>query len=422
MSFKKVSVIGLGYIGLPTAAVLASKGTQVVGVDRNPEVVSCINQGQAHIFEPDLDVLVRNVVANGRLSATTTPQAADAFLITVPTPLDHETKQADLSFVNAAALSIAPVLEKGNLVILESTSPVGTTEQLVSQLSEARPDLTFPNTHGEQSDIRVAYCPERVLPGRILDELVNNDRVIGGMTPRCAQAGADLYKIFLQAECLLTDVRTAEMVKLTENSFRDVNIAFANELSIICEELGINVWELIALANRHPRVNILKPGPGVGGHCVAVDPWFIVSKTPELARLIRTAREVNDAKPAWVVERVWKAVGDYLLANPNKTAKDVTIVCYGLTFKPNIDDLRESPALQIAQTINDMHPGRTLVVEPNIRAVPIINEKPLTLVSMDEASMLSDVVVFLVDHEVFESKGFDAGFVVDTRRGTFVEY
>jgi len=294
-AFKCVSMVGLGYIGLPTAAMLASRKIKVIGVDINQHAVDTINRGEIHIVEPELDIIVQAAVTQGYLRATTKPEPADAFLIAVPTPFkgDHE---PDLSYVEAAAKSIAPVLKKGDLVILESTSPVGTTEQMADWLAQARNDLSFPHQVGEVADVNIAYCPERVLPGKVVHELVSNDRVIGGMTQRCSQRATELYKTFVEAECIPTNARTAEMCKLTENSFRDVNIAFANELSIICDKLDINVWELIKLANHHPRVNILQPGPGVGGHCIAVDPWFIVSKTPQEARLIHTARQVNDGK------------------------------------------------------------------------------------------------------------------------------
>ena len=299
MQFTSLSVIGLGYIGLPTAAVFASRKIRVIGVDVNKKAVDIINQGKIHIVEPDLDIAVHAAVMAGFLKATTIAEPADAFIVAVPTPFKGDNHEPDLSYIESACRSIAPVLAKGNLVILESTSPVGATEQMSAWLAELRPDLTFPQTTGEASDIRVAHCPERVLPGHVMRELIENDRVVGGLTAKCSEYAVALYKSFVQGACIVTNARTAEMAKLTENSFRDVNIAFANELSMICDELDINVWELIQLANRHPRVNILQPGPGVGGHCIAVDPWFIVSKTPEQARLIRTAREVNDSKPEW---------------------------------------------------------------------------------------------------------------------------
>ncbi|WP_426608097.1 UDP-N-acetyl-D-mannosamine dehydrogenase [Pantoea anthophila] len=415
MSFETISVIGLGYIGLPTAAVFASKGKKVVGVDINARAVETINRGAIHIVEPDLDQVVHAAVTRGDLRATTQPEPADAFLIAVPTPFkdDH---QPDLRFVKAAAESIAPVLKKGDLVILESTSPVGSTEQMADWLAAARPDLRFPQ-HGETPDVFVAYCPERVLPGQVMVELINNDRVIGGMTPACSARASELYRIFLKGECVETNARTAEMCKLTENSFRDVNIAFANELSLICADQGINVWELIALANRHPRVNILQPGPGVGGHCIAVDPWFIVAQNPELARLIRTAREVNDAKPQWVLDQVKTALAE-CLTQTGKRASDITIACFGLAFKPNIDDLRESPAVGVAQKIAEWHRGTTWVVEPHITQIADALAGKAELVPGEQALAQADILVMLVDHRAF--RAIDAAqvqqqWIVDTK-------
>ncbi|MDI5934349.1 UDP-N-acetyl-D-mannosamine dehydrogenase [Halomonas kalidii] len=403
MDFNTISVIGLGYIGLPTAAVIASRRKRVIGVDINRQAVETINRGEIHIVEPELDMLVHAAVKEGYLHATTQPEPADVFLVAVPTPFKQEEgkeKIPDLRYIRAASEAIAQVLKPGDLVILESTSPVGATEQMAAWLAEARPDLTFPQTHGEESDIRVAHCPERVLPGHVVRELVENDRVIGGMTAKCSNAATALYEIFVEGECITTTARTAEMAKLTENSFRDVNIAFANELSIICDKLDINVWELIRLANRHPRVKILQPGPGVGGHCIAVDPWFIVSETPEEARLIRTAREVNDSKPMWVVGKVKQAVADYLQENPEKSAKDVTIACYGITFKADIDDLRESPALAIVEQLCDWHSGTIQVIEPNIDNLPeSLNEAQLTT---SENAKCSDIQLMLVDHRGFK--------------------
>jgi UDP-N-acetyl-D-mannosaminuronic acid dehydrogenase len=404
-SINTISIIGLGYIGLPTAAVFASRKVKVIGVDVNQHAVDTINQGRIHIVEPDLDMVVHAAVKEGYLRASTHPEPADAFLIAVPTPFKAGPTgphHPDLDYIEAASRSIAPVLKKGDLVILESTSPVGATEQMAAWLSEARPDLTFPQTHGEGSDIRVAHCPERVLPGHVLRELLQNDRVIGGMTPKCSQAAARLYKTFVQGECVITNARTAEMCKLTENSFRDVNIAFANELSIICDKLNIDVWELIRLANRHPRVNILQPGPGVGGHCIAVDPWFIVSAAPDEARLIRAAREVNDGKPTWVIEKVKLAIADHLMAHPDKTIRDVSVACLGLAFKPDIDDLRESPSAAIAQRLANEHPGAVYAVEPNIHALPAHWSTGLVLKPMDEALDRADIVVILVDHKAFK--------------------
>ena len=415
MSFETISVIGLGYIGLPTAAVFASKGKKVVGVDINARAVETINRGAIHIVEPDLDEVVHAAVTRGDLRATTQPEPADAFLIAVPTPFKDE-YQPDLRFVKAAAESIAPVLKKGDLVILESTSPVGSTEQMAEWLAAARPDLRFPQ-HGETPDIFVAYCPERVLPGKVMVELINNDRVIGGMTPACSARASDLYRLFLKGECVETNARTAEMCKLTENSFRDVNIAFANELSLICAEQGINVWELIALANRHPRVNILQPGPGVGGHCIAVDPWFIVAQNPELARLIRTAREVNDAKPQWVLDQVKTALAD-CLTQTGKRASEVTIACFGLAFKPDIDDLRESPAVGVTQKIAEWHSGKTWVVEPHIEQLADSLAVNAELVSCEQALAQADILVMLVDHRAFRAinaADVQQNWIVDTK-------
>jgi UDP-N-acetyl-D-mannosaminuronic acid dehydrogenase len=417
MSFETISVVGLGYIGLPTAAVFASRKKKVIGVDVNQQAVDTINRGEIHIVEPDLDMVVHAAVTEGYLRATTKAEPADAFLIAVPTPFKGD-YEPDLSYIESASKAIAPVLKKGDLVILESTSPVGATEQMAAWLAEARPELSFPQTHGEDSDIRVAHCPERVLPGHVLRELVQNDRVIGGMTAKCSEAAVRLYKTFVEGDCVITNARTAEMCKLTENSFRDVNIAFANELSIICDKLDINVWELIRLANRHPRVNILQPGPGVGGHCIAVDPWFIVSKTPEQARLIRTAREVNDSKPQWVLDKVKLAVAEFLLSNPEKTAVEVTIACFGLAFKPDIDDLRESPAVAIAQQVVAIHPGPVLAVEPNIEELPSKLAGKLGLSSIEAALAEANVVVLLVDHQSFKeipASILASHRVVDTR-------
>jgi len=415
MSFDTISVIGLGYIGLPTAAVFASQKKKVVGVDINAHAVETINRGAIHIVEPALDKVVHDAVTQGFLRATTQPEAADAFLIAVPTPFmaDH---QPDLRFVKAAAESIAPVLKKGDLVILESTSPVGATEQMAEWLAVTRPDLRFPQ-HGGTPDIFIAYCPERVLPGKIMQELIHNDRVIGGMTPACSAQASALYRIFLQGECVETNARTAELCKLTENSFRDVNIAFANELSLICADQGINVWELIALANRHPRVNILQPGPGVGGHCIAVDPWFIVAQNPSLARLIRTAREVNDSKPHWVLNQVKAALAD-CLTQSGKRADEIVIACFGLAFKPNIDDLRESPAMQVAQMIAEWHRGQSWVVEPHIVALPAALADKAALVSREQALAEADVLVMLVDHDHFravDASQVTQNWIVDTR-------
>lgn len=414
MHYQTISVVGLGYIGLPTAAVFASRNKMVIGVDVNPLAIQTINRGEIHIVEPDLDKVVQAAVANGYLRATLIAEPADAFLVAVPTPFkgDHE---PDLSYIESACKSIAPVLKKGDLIVLESTSPVGATEQMAAWLAEARPDLTFPQTHGEASDIRVAHCPERVLPGHVLRELVENDRVIGGMTSKCSDAAVALYKIFVEGDCIITDARTAEMCKLTENSFRDVNIAFANELSIICDKLDINVWELIRLANRHPRVNILQPGPGVGGHCIAIDPWFIVSQTPEHAKLIRAAREVNEQKPEWVIEKVRQEINHHTINNPQKKTKDVTIACFGLAFKANIDDLRESPAMKIIDSLSKIHDGPVLAIEPNIEKLPEHISEKIKLSNIEAAISEADILVLLVDHYEFKSLNINDKRFLDTR-------
>ena len=393
LSYETISVVGMGYIGLPTAAAFASRKKKVIGVDVNQQTVDTINRGEIHIVEPDLDMVVHAAVTEGYLRATTVPEPADAFLIAVPTPFkgDHE---PDLSYIEAASKAIAPVLKPGDLVILESTSPVGATEQMAKWMADSRPDLTFPQSKGENSDIRIAHCPERVLPGQVMRELIENDRVIGGLTPKCSEAAAHLYKTFVKGECVITNARTAEMAKLTENSYRDVNIAFANELSIICDKLDINVWELIQLANRHPRVNILQPGPGVGGHCIAVDPWFIVDSAPEEARLIKAARVVNDRKPEKVLEVIDKAAELFR----NSHGREPVIACLGLAFKANIDDLRESPSVHIAHQLKQTYGGELLFVEPNLS-----DHQQFELTDYADACAKADIICTLVAHEEFKN-------------------
>ena len=400
MMFNSICVVGLGYIGLPTAAMFASKGKSVLGVDVSQHVVNTINSGNIHIVEPSLDIIVEEAIKSRQLRASTSAKPADAFLIAVPTPfksqgLKSTIPQPDLSYIKAAAKEIARVLKSGDLVVLESTSPVGTTDQMAAWLSEERKDLTFPQTHGDESDIRVAYCPERVLPGNVIRELVTNDRVIGGMTNNCTLSATELYKIFVEGECVTTNARTAEMSKLVENASRDVAIAFANELSIICDSLDINALELISLANRHPRVNILQPGCGVGGHCIAVDPWFIVSESPDTANLIETARRVNDYKPFWVIDKVRSAVADFSTNKIMDAERNVSIACYGLAFKPDIDDLRESPALLIAQTLGSTHSGEVYACEPHIESY---DGAEFDLVDAEFALSNADIHVFLVKH------------------------
>jgi UDP-N-acetyl-D-mannosaminuronic acid dehydrogenase len=401
--YQTICVMGLGYIGLPTASLLATKGFSVTGVDVSQKVVDTINKGEIHIVEPDLDILVKSAVHSGNLSASLEPVEADVFIIAVPTPFkdggpDHISgKKPDLSYIEAATKKISPFIKPGNLVILESTSPVGTTDEVVAEILKQ-------DGHSIGEDIYIAHCPERVLPGRILIELVENDRVVGGINESSTDVAVEFYERFVRGEVLPTTAKTAEMVKLTENSSRDVQIAFANELSMICEGEIINTWEVIALANRHPRVNILNPGPGVGGHCIAVDPWFIVDRSPECSNLIRTAREVNDAKPEWVIERVRKCADKF---------KNPVIACLGLAFKADVDDLRESPAFDIVKKLKALNLGELLVCEPNLK-----EHDDFKLCTMDEAIKKADIVLLLVDHKKF--KGFKAvelneKILIDTR-------
>ena len=394
---RNICVVGLGYIGLPTAALLARSGWNVNGVDINNHVIETINKGKIHIVEPELDIAVKSAVENKRLVASAAPSKSDAFFIAVPTPCKGADHTPDISYIQAAAQTIAPVLEAGNLVVLESTSPVGTTEKLSAWLAELRPDLSFPQDKGKDSDIRIAFCPERVLPGQVMSELVSNDRIIGGMTEKCAQQAREIYETFVRGACMVTGTRTAELCKLAENAYRDINIAYANELSLICDEADIDVRELIRLTNHHPRVDILQPGPGVGGHSIAVDPWFIVSQAPELSRLIRTAREVNDFKPNWVFNKVLTAYHDF----EKKFARKPKLALMGLAFKPNIDDLRESPALQIAQKVYQELGSDIIIVEPHVKTAPE-NLKPLPLTQTGTAIHDADILVFLVAHTAFK--------------------
>ncbi|HEY3375063.1 MAG TPA: UDP-N-acetyl-D-mannosamine dehydrogenase [Candidatus Aquicultor sp.] len=400
--WQNVCVVGLGYIGLPTASILATKGYKVLGVDVNENAVAMINDGKIHIVEPDLDILVKSAVHSGNLKASLTPERADVFILAVPTPF-KEGHKPDLSYVESATNTIIPFLAEGNLVILESTSPVGTTDGIAAQIFVARPEL--------QENLFVAHCPERVLPGQILKELVNNDRIIGGVDPISAEEAQGFYETFVSGQIFVTAAKTAELTKLTENSFRDVNIAFANELSIICHDLGVSVWEVIELANKHPRVNILQPGPGVGGHCIAVDPWFIVDSAPEKARLIRTARDVNDSKPYHVINRVKEKAG---------RIKEPVIACLGLAFKANIDDLRESPALEIVKHLAADNIGTILAVEPHIQKLPAKLERftDVEFVGFTEALQRADIVLLLVDHKAFKNVDRDIikdKIVIDTR-------
>lgn len=401
-----ICVIGLGYIGLPTASIFATKGKRVLGVDVVSSVVETINDGRIHIEEPDLDILVKAAVQSGNLTASTTPSPASTFIVAVPTPFETQPDGSlipDLSYIEAATRSIASVVKKGDLVILESTSPVGTTEKMRGWLLEELGDA-----HSADGFL-FAHCPERILPGQMLKELVTNDRISGGLTPEAAEKSRELYETFCTAEIFLTDARTAELAKLTENSYRDVNIAFANEMSIVCESLGIDVWELIRLANRHPRVNILTPGPGVGGHCIAVDPWFIVAACPEQAKLIRSAREVNDGKPKHVIAQVHERAERF---------RKPVIACLGLAFKADVDDLRESPALDIAQQLAETYGDNLLVCEPYISELPESLQGRAKLTTAEDAITEADIVVLLVDHRPFKRlsrRVLDQRVVIDTR-------
>jgi UDP-N-acetyl-D-mannosaminuronic acid dehydrogenase len=395
-----IAVIGLGYIGLPTCAALTRHGRKVIGVDVNERIVSEINAGRVPIVEPNLDEAIASAVSQGLLTATTQTPPASVYLIAVPTPFkgDHE---PDLKYVRAATEAIAPQLTGGEVIILESTSPPGTTWQISEWISDLRPDLKLPHMGGIP-DVHLAHCPERVLPGRIMVEIFSNDRVVGGITPECATRAAEVYRTFVTGEIVLTDAKSAEMAKLTENAFRDVNIAFANELAEICEEIGLDVWEVISMANHHPRVNILQPGPGVGGHCIAVDPWFIVAAAPQQARLIRAARETNDARPRTVLDKIDAA----LAAAGRPGGAGATVACLGLAFKADIDDLRESPALAITQTLATERPeARILAVEPHVDTLPaeLAELSNVELTPTDQAVQEADVVVLLVDHLAFRS-------------------
>ncbi|WP_438349867.1 UDP-N-acetyl-D-mannosamine dehydrogenase [Paenibacillus sp. FA6] len=408
--YKKICVIGLGYIGLPTASLLAVKGYEVHGVDINRQAVESINQGEVHIYEPDLDIMVKAAIQSGQLHVSSEPEEADIFIVAVPTPFQDDHKP-NISYVYDATMAIAPYIRPGNLVILESTSPIGTTEKIVNWILEARTDLSVSETsHSICNRIYVAHCPERVMPGQILRELVENDRIIGGIDSPSTKKTVEFYKQFVSGEILETNARTAEMAKLTENSFRDVNIAFANELSLICDHLDISVWELIRLANHHPRVQILQPGPGVGGHCIAVDPWFLVDAAPEQAKLIRTARIVNDYKPGYVVDRVSERAGRF---------KSPVIACLGLAFKANMNDLRESPAVKIVEHLSKLEVGTIYVAEPHIKELPeSLLLMHVSLMAAEEAIRKSDIVLLLVNHDVFkdiDSNLLKEKIVIDTR-------
>lgn len=413
---QRISVHGLGYIGLPTAAILASSGYNVVGIDIEPSVVDSVNLGQSHIVEPGLGDLLNKVVTEKSLVASTDATQADIHIIAVPTPLmvtNENLKEPDISYIEAVCYSLASKLNPGNLIIIESTSPIGTTERMCKILAEQRKDLIFPDTSPADADINIAYCPERVLPGKTLKELVENDRIIGGISTSCAEMAQQFYQTFVNGACICTNARTAEMAKLTENASRDNQIAFANELSLICDQLDINVWELITLANRHPRVNILNPGPGVGGHCIAVDPWFIVHRTPTLAKLIKLSREVNDSKPDWVIEKIKSKVAEIIYENKDRKTSEIYVACFGITFKADIDDVRESPALYIVERLMKLHDGPVNVVEPNLTAKSLPHIK---FVKMEDAINDADIAVLLVDHKEFKCvKRPSIKKIIDTR-------
>lgn len=412
---KNVCVIGLGYIGLPTAAFIADSGYQVTGVDINREVVDTINSGKTHIVEPKLNQLVKKVVDEKNLTASLIPVKSDTYIIAVPTPFHDTTKidvpKPNINYVKDAIKAIAPFLKKGDLVILESTSPIGTTELIRDLLIGYRKDLNFENDSLNSFDINIAYCPERVIPGNILFELKNNNRVLGGITAKCSEKAADFYSSFISGECITTNSKTAEMTKLVENSSRDVQIAFANELSMICDNLDINVWELISLANHHPRVNILNPGPGVGGHCIAVDPWFIVDADKENSKIIKTARQINDFKPSWVIKKIKKEINTYIKKNELKNT-DINICIYGLTFKPDVDDIRESPAIKISEEILKIHDGKVFFIDPNLDSV-FLNKKKYNI--NKEVIDVVHIHVLLVDHKEFKNKKPKHGSIIDTR-------
>tara|TARA_Y100001970_G_scaffold96607_3_gene121651 strand:- start:4958 stop:6217 length:1260 start_codon:yes stop_codon:yes gene_type:complete len=398
MNISKVSVIGLGYIGLPTAAIISNSKIPTCGIDNNNDVVDTVNNGNIHITEPGLEKIVQESVESGFLKAYSEPISSDVYIITVPTPLKQD-NSPDVSYVEEAIKNIAPVLNKNNLIIIESTSPIGTSKKMSRILKKLRPDLGFPHEDLNEVDINIAYCPERVIPGNTLNELVSNDRVIGGITDKCANKASNFYSKIITGKCYKTSAETAELSKLAENSFRDVNIAFANELSMICDENNINPWELIEIANKHPRVNILQPGPGVGGHCIAVDPWFIVTNS-NVAKLIQQAREVNLYKTEYVFKKLEKEIKNITLKK-EVNEKEITVAFFGIAFKANIDDLRGSPALEIVKKTIEIFNCNILVVEPNIQELPNDIKKNSNLVSVSDAIKNCDIAISLVDHKEF---------------------
>jgi UDP-N-acetyl-D-mannosaminuronic acid dehydrogenase len=405
-----INIIGLGYVGLPTAVLFASKGIKVIGVDINPKIINKINTGNAHIVEPGLQEMLRTIVNSGYLKAVSIPQPADVFIIAVPTPITKD-KLPDLNAFESALRSIAPFIQKGNLIIIESTVPLKTTKNAAYTLSQMRADLTFPLDEKKVSDISIAYCPERVLPGDIIRELVETPRIIGGLNEASAHYAAEVYRLFCKRELILTDALTAEMIKLTENSYRDVSIAFANEISMLCDEYKINAREVIELANHHPRVNILNPGSGVGGHCIPIDPWFIVSTFPEKARLIRMAREVNDAKTEYIFQQI---------LDKAKNDEKYKIAILGISYKANVEDIRESPAIKIINKLINSDNLHLYITDPYVEKLPEELERieSINFVSLEEAILLADIIVILTGHDQYKSlkdKIFLANkYIIDT--------
>ncbi len=402
-----VSVIGLGYVGLPTAAILSESGFNVLGVDSNPEIVDTVNRGEIHIVEPGLESCVKNSVESGKLRASHVHEISEVYIIAVPTPLDDREKP-DTSYIKAAISDLSPILKKGDLIILESTSPIGTTELIRDWIAKNRKDLKLPSFGLDtDSDINIAHCPERVLPGNVMHEIIFNDRIIGGISKKCSLKTKSFYESFTKGECFQTNSRLAEFSKLAENAFRDVNIAFSNELSMISEEVGVNVWELIKLANKHPRVNILRPGAGVGGHCIAVDPLFIVDSSPKKANLIKAARNVNNSKPQFIMQKLRK-----LINNQKKSIDELSMSIFGLSYKADIDDLRESPALDLAIEISNMKFMKCIVIEPNLVDIPDDFGSNILFNEDIESALSSDIIVFLVAHKEFlDIKKLDLNFV-----------
>ena len=402
-NFERIVVVGLGYIGLPTAALIASKNRKVIGVDVDQQVVASVNKGKVHIKETDLDNLVADVVETGNLTASKTMTNGDVFIVAVPTPFIDDTQhKPDLTYLKAAFTDISAVIKKGDLIIIESTSPVGTTQEMYNYVAKLRPDLGLADFKSETNSVHFAYCPERVLPGNTLIELQTNSRIIGGNSKKASDLATIFYNDFVTGELLtVSSPELAELSKLTENAYRDVNIAFANELSLLCDEYHLNVSELIRSANKHPRVDILSPGVGVGGHCIAVDPWFIVSDKPYHSKLIKTARSVNDNKPNWVVDKTKEHIRAYCVAN-NVKLSHLKIACYGLSYKPNIDDLRESPALKVQIVLSQWFPGEMFICEPNIRELPS-DLSNRTLCNVTEALESAELHFIFVDHDEFKN-------------------